>query len=799
MSTDDRFYGTKFLVVPWFPPPPATPEDTVAWSSRLTEAVTNALVELATRIDYFTTSVPSGESAQTASGLGNFYYDVVTGILYYDNGSWVRVGDSGAAADVIVTTTNFASWLQSTDDDIQTALESIDNIGQVTGEPNGFTTDAREDTEYAYSGPNRDFTLSLVAPATSADVYVAGKRVTITGDLSITLSADEGMHHIYVKQDGTLGETLTWTTDLLSTYAYVAAVYQRDTISDHEAIYIGDERHGVVMDWATHAWIHIHHGTQIVSGLTLGDITASASPNGNSDDKATMSVSSGAVRDEDLVHNIDTQSSPAQIPVLYKTGATPLWKRATTTNAPVVLATDRLYFNEYTGGAWQLTEVGSNNDFVLAHIFATNDIDQPIISIMGENEYTTRSNARDGALEELSQILYGDLPVEEIVPLASIIYKTNSGYSNTWHAAITTTEDGDDYVSWISNDTVSVGASPDSHPNLTNRDLENQHPDSSIRLSVAPTQLLSGAIDLDDVISTIDGWQNKGIGFDNNTAAVYSADFAGTGTISLVKGNAADQVEVGSDLIMPNAKYLLGYGKVAGYAYLIGLNSSDIVTVGSGSVGTNIISGGTMTLTPAGNAVDIGGEVQLPNTYGLSIKDSGGTLRNVADVNGSNELNIGSSSLSTIIDSDGTIDVGANDIDGTGDVQMDTRSSRYDNTLASGVGKGVFTITCPSDKTAGGKFHWHVRVTDASGNTQASMGYFTILGQNASGGTASSIVSYTEEENLVSTGTLAIAVFSSITTQLNCSFRVTTSLTSPTIELWLRGELGGDQPINWAI
>jgi hypothetical protein len=54
----------------------------------------------------------------------------------------------------------------------------------------------------------------------------------------------------------------------------------------------------------------------------------------------------------------------------------------------------RAAYNQFTGGSWQQTEV-SNNDFVLIHIWATNNIEEGnnigglLVVIQGENEYPT--------------------------------------------------------------------------------------------------------------------------------------------------------------------------------------------------------------------------------------------------------------------------------------------------------------------------------------------------------------------------------------------------------------------------
>jgi hypothetical protein len=45
-------------------------------------------------------------------------------------------------------------------------------------------------------------------------------------------------------------------------------------------------------------------------------------------------------------------------------------------------------FNEWTGAVWQLTEVGEGN-YVLCHVFSSNDPAQPYIAFIGQADYTT--------------------------------------------------------------------------------------------------------------------------------------------------------------------------------------------------------------------------------------------------------------------------------------------------------------------------------------------------------------------------------------------------------------------------
>jgi len=83
---------------------------------------------------------------------------------------------------------------------------------------------------------------------------------------------------------------------------------------------------------------------------------------------------------------------------------------------------------------------------MLYHIFATTEMDNPMIVIMGQTEYTNAGNARDGALTEIHSLLTNDLLLPETRPIATIIYQTRDTYTNPVQARIISTDAGDDFI-----------------------------------------------------------------------------------------------------------------------------------------------------------------------------------------------------------------------------------------------------------------------------------------------------------------------------------------------------------------
>jgi hypothetical protein len=155
---------------------------------------------------------------------------------------------------------------------------------------------------------------------------------------------------------------------------------------------------------------------------------------------------------------------------LYRLGANGYWRTVTQSGFSVYKnpsgTTNRLMYNQLTGGSWQLTEVGEGN-YVLCHVFVTTGKVKQVYAIMGQNEYTNTVNARNGVQTEISSLLLGSLPAPEIRPIASVIFQTDKDYANTINArVIEAVSGGDDYVDWRTND-LPRGTTPADHGSLT--------------------------------------------------------------------------------------------------------------------------------------------------------------------------------------------------------------------------------------------------------------------------------------------------------------------------------------------
>ena len=354
------------------------------------------------------------------------------------------------------------------------------HIGVTKNDLNNFVTeddwgqngyDDKDDSTISFTDSTRTF--SIQPTVTNFSYWVSGVKYISTGDTVIIgggTVADEGIWIIYYDDDvltSIQNPTNSELSVIIQTKAITCIVYWNAT--DEESIYVGEERHGKDMSPSTHNYLHFYEGLRYFSGLSLTDVIADG--NGDLDTSAQFGVEAGNVADEDLAKRISAVISTVGLPIYYMLGSTGRWVRHIEPGFSVRTFdgtdTTRLAWNEYTGGAWQLTEI-TNKDFVLYHIFATTEKDAPMISIMGQNDYTSKKNARAGALLEIQTLITNDLLFPEIRPIATIIFESQDGYNNTVKSRIVTDDDGGDYVDWRSETVTRNAISTSNHADLIN-------------------------------------------------------------------------------------------------------------------------------------------------------------------------------------------------------------------------------------------------------------------------------------------------------------------------------------------
>jgi hypothetical protein len=364
---------------------------------------------------------------------GIIYVALDTNKIYRWSGStYIEISPSVGAVWGNITGT------LSNQTDLQAALDAKVNTSMLVDEkePTGFIN--RTDSSLSFSDGSRLFTIQPTAGSFS--FYIKGTKYTKSTAQSLTIPNSAGNHYIYFNDSATLESTQVFTSDIIERYVFVAIVYWNTETSSHT--YFAEERHGITMDGTTHAYLHTILGARYLSGLALQNFTIG---DGDSNADAQFTSDSGSIRDEDILHTISAQT---QIPILFRQGQ--YWRKKAADSFPLIYsgtagytgANGRPAFNQYVGGAWQLTEM-LNSNYILVHFFATNDIDNKVVGIAGTQQYTNIPAARIGANSEIS--LLTDLPFAEFVPIGSVIFQSNT-FTNTPKARVVQTDTGANYV-----------------------------------------------------------------------------------------------------------------------------------------------------------------------------------------------------------------------------------------------------------------------------------------------------------------------------------------------------------------
>jgi hypothetical protein len=344
---------------------------------------------------------------------GNLYVNLVNGDLYVKHNNAWELQLSGQAA-------------------VDAAFEDIE-------QPVGL----KDPSQVSLSINDASRTLTVSPVGASFVCFVKGKRIEISSPLTSVWSTSHGLHFFYIDINGDLITTTTFTDAIITEHTFVSMVYWDATANKH--IIFANEKHGIKMSPITHQYLHRTRGAAFDSGGKLLNFVVDGG--GGSDTHAQFTANSGVIWDEDIRIPYPAQ---AQMPIFYRTGASGVWKRKEANSFPVIKSGEegytgaggRLPYNHFNGASWTLNEVG-NNKFVLVHVFATNDIEFPVIGIQGQVEYNDKTSARAGALAEIRQL--SGLPVYEFCPLGSVVFQTGNAYTNTPKAQIVSTADGSDY------------------------------------------------------------------------------------------------------------------------------------------------------------------------------------------------------------------------------------------------------------------------------------------------------------------------------------------------------------------
>jgi hypothetical protein len=390
-----------------------------------------------------------------------------------------------------------------------------------------------------------------------------------------------------------------------------------------QAIYFGDERHGITLDWQTHEYLHRTRGAAIANGFLASGYTL----NNSATDAATqIAIESGTFFDEDMKIDIVSTATPtagtyqqnllfpAKIPVLHLQGTS--WVMDAPTDFPFKQGTSRPQYNSVSGGVWSTADVG-NNQHATTWILATNNLTYPVIAIIGQSATDNLGEAEAFSFADLTLIGF---PSVEFRPLYKLIYKASNGYANSVNAQLVSIIDlrSISAVGSAANPATDhgnlSGLSDDDHPQYVHTS-EVRTPSAAVKNSFFPSQVgQTGKFLSTDGTNTV--WEPPPSG-----SLSFTGDVTGSGS-------------TGSSVAMT----LAASGVVAGQYTKVTVDSKGRVTAGTGVTSADVTSALGYTpynaTNPAGYTTNVGTVTSVSGTGTVS----GLTLTGSVTSSGSLEL-----------------------------------------------------------------------------------------------------------------------------------------------------------------
>ena len=387
-------------------------------------------------------------------------------------------GDQAGGALHAVATQSVNGFLSSTDKYVIDQIMKVKGLKQEeTGFPN-FT-----DAEFSFDDVTKTFTIQPKAPATEFSYWINGieyvKNSSVQVAINESVNSGEGIHLFYFQGASLVSDHEPVDVSLFKDVAFVAFIYWDSTNVRH--IRIQEERHGISMSGATHEYLHDIEGTRFYSGLALSGFTDG---DGSNDADVQFACADGQIRDEDIKHFI-TNDSPQtlapiiEIPVFYRLGVNGNYRRKDSNAYPLIYsgsagytgANGRIPWNRDTGAGWVLQEA-SEEYIVPVYVFATGDLEEPVVGVQGASQYSDATLARDGASLELLDIWQQSKGLgKESTPIGILFFQTSSSYENTAKARRVDTPAGDNYIDTrglqISQSTTSTGTAANDHGGLS--------------------------------------------------------------------------------------------------------------------------------------------------------------------------------------------------------------------------------------------------------------------------------------------------------------------------------------------
>lgn len=270
----------------------------------------------------------------------------------------------------------------------------------------------------------RTFTITPVSG--SWRYFASGVAFVVSEAKSVTWTDVDGLHFIYF-EDGTLTHSTTaWDLSDPDVVPICALLWDA---TNNVSIAL-EERHGLVMDRATHQYLHSTRGTQLVSGGAITAGTYSLAPAAPTNADNNFGVDATVITDEDIRSSLSALTDGSAIGRLWRDGASGVWRWDSSATFPKVGGSGSyIAKNVFSGGTWQLVDLAANN-YVSWWLVAIPALTTGyrFALIVGQAEHATLAAAQ---AESITGLSFGSMPFTEAVGLARIIYRTGAGYTST--------------------------------------------------------------------------------------------------------------------------------------------------------------------------------------------------------------------------------------------------------------------------------------------------------------------------------------------------------------------------------
>ena len=398
-----------------------------------------------------------------------------------------------------------------------------DRYSRHTIEPTGIGT--KTDVVVSFVAGTR--TVTVAPAATNYTYWLNGYPTVVSSSQNIVIPNLAGLHFIYFDDlSGVLTQSQTpW--DLLTTTPVTAVFW--DAVNAKGVVL--EERHGTVMDAATHTYLHTNEGTRVVSGFGASGYVLQSSA---SDADITPDIASGVLADEDLQTTTAALVAGAGVyRVWYRSGVGGAWTWDAT-SLPFTVGTTYIQYNLDTAGTWSKAEA-TNGQYVNIFVFGVPTITTgfDIAFIPGQTVHASLAAAQ---ASQLSNQAFGSLPFTEMAALYKITFRTSAAYATTGKVRI------EEIIRIVGTSATIAAGSPNNHASLSGLSTAGAHPATAI--SFTPTGTIA-ATDVQAAIAEVasESVQNSEIDADIKTLVLPAST-----TITAAAASVLDDATVGAML-----------------------------------------------------------------------------------------------------------------------------------------------------------------------------------------------------------------------------------------------------------